>query len=137
MQVEAYLFFAGNCEEALKFYERCLDGTIVALFRYEGSPLDNAELPGEWKGRVMHATFDAGGTRFMASDSMPGEPAPNYAGFAMSLNVPKDAARARQAFNALAEGGKVTMPFEKAFWGAHFGMLTDKFGVPWMVNSED
>ncbi|AMO23904.1 VOC family protein [Ramlibacter solisilvae] len=137
MQVEAYLTFAGNCEEALKFYERCLDGRIVALFRYEGSPMDNEQLPPDWKSRVMHATFDAGGTRFMASDGMPGQPAPHYAGFAMSVNIPRDKTLAKQAFNALAEGGQVAVPFEKAFWGAHFGMLTDKFGVPWMVNSED
>jgi PhnB protein len=137
MQVEIYLSFAGNCEEALKFYESCLGGKIADIHRYEGSPMDNAQLPPGWKNKVMHATFDAKGTRFMASDGMPGAPAPSYSGFSMSLNIPKDAALARQAFDALAAGGKVTMPFDKAFWGAHFGMLTDKFGVPWMVNSED
>src|SRR5262245_31977156 len=115
MQVEAYLFFAGNCEDALKFYQRCLGGKVEALHRYEGSPMDNAQLPAGWKNKVMHATFDAAGTRFMASDGMPGQPAPNYAGFSMSINIPKDQARARQVFDALADGGKITMPFDKTF----------------------
>jgi PhnB protein len=136
MQIESYLFFGGNCEEALAFYKRCLGGEITALMRYEGSPMDNAQLPREWKQKVMHSTFESQGARFMASDTMPGQPKPSYQGFSMSLFVPGDAEKARKAFDALAEGGKVTMPFAPPFWGGHFGMLTDRFGVPWMVNSE-
>ena len=139
MEVEAYLSFAGNCEEALKFYEKCLGGKVRDIWRYEGSPMDNAGLPADWKNKVMHATFEAGTTKFMAADMMPGHaggPA-GYAGFSMSVNVPKDTARAKKVFEALAEGGKVTMPLEKQFWGALFGMCTDRFGVPWMVNCDE
>ncbi len=96
MQIESYLFFGGNCEEALAFYKRCLGGEIVKLMRFEGSPMDNAELPSEWKQKVMHSTFESQGARFMASDSMPGQPKPNYSGFAMSLYVPGDLATARR-----------------------------------------
>jgi PhnB protein len=136
MQIESYLFFGGNCEEALAFYKRCLGGEIATLMRYEGSPMDNAQLPREWKQKVMHSTFESKGARFMASDTMPGQPRPTYQGFAMSVYVPGSADEARKAFDALAEGGKVTMPFAPPFWGGHFGMLTDRFGVPWMVSSE-
>lgn len=137
MQIEAYLFFGGNCEEALHFYQKCLGGQIVTLMRYEGSPMDNSQLPPQWKQKVMHATFECEGARFMASDTMPGQPAPDYGGFAMSLYLPDpDVEKARRTFNALAEGGKVTMPFSPPFWGGHFGMLTDRFGVPWMVSSQ-
>jgi PhnB protein len=137
MQIETYLFFGGNCEPALKFYEKCLGGRIVDLHRYAGSPMDNADLPAAWKDKVMHATFESEGARFMASDAMPGQPTPTHTGFSMSVNIPKDQARAEQVFNALAsDGGQVTMPFSPTFWGAHFGMLMDKYGVPWMVNCD-
>ena len=137
MQVEAYLTFGGNCEEALKFYEKALGGRIVEVHRYAGSPMDNPQLPADHKNKVMHAKFEAGTTRFMASDGMPGQPAPAYSGFSMSVNIPKDAARGQQVFDALAQGGHVVMPFARQFWGAQFGMLTDKFGVPWMVNCDE
>jgi PhnB protein len=136
MQIESYLFFGGNCEEALAFYQRCLGGKTATLMRYEGSPMDNGQLPPEWKQKVMHATFEAEGARFMASDALPGQPAPQYAGFSMSLYVGKDAARGRAAFDALAAGGEVTMPYAPPFWGGQFGMLKDKFGVPWMVSCD-
>jgi PhnB protein len=136
MQIETYLTFGGNCEEALSFYKRCLGGEITGLMRYEGSPMDNAQLPPDWKKKVMHSTFETQGARLMASDGMPGQPKPSYQGFSISLFVPGDAENARKAFDALAEGGKVTMPFAPPFWGGHFGMLTDRFGIPWMVSSE-
>lgn len=133
MQIESYLTFAGNCEEALEFYTQCLGGKVVALMRYEGSPM---AVPESWKQKVMHATFEAEGGRFMASDGMPGAPAPQYGGFSLSLYVPKDVDKARRMFDALAAGGQVTMPFAPPFWGGHFGMVKDKYGVPWMVSCE-
>ena len=136
MQIETYLTFGGNCEEAMAFYKRCLGGEITALMRYEGSPMDNAQLPAGWKNKVMHSTFECEGARLMASDGMPGQPKPTYSGFSVSLFVPGDASKAKRAFEALSEGGKVTMPFAPPFWGGHFGMLTDRFGVPWMVVSD-
>ena len=136
MQIETYLTFGGECEQAMEFYKRCLGGEITGLMRYEGSPMDNAQLPAEWKKKVMHSTFECEGARLMASDGMPGQPKPTYSGFSVSLFVPGDASKAKRAFEALSEGGKVTMPFAPPFWGGHFGMLTDRFGIPWMVSSE-
>lgn len=135
MHIEPYLFFDGQCEAALNFYAQCLGGQIAVLHRYEGSPME-AQLPPEWKHKVMHATLDAGGQRFMASDRMPGQPFGGHAGFSMSVNLPKDPVRGETVFKALATGGMVTMPFALTFWGAHFGMLVDKFGVGWMVNCD-
>ena len=135
MQIEPYLFFDGNCEAALTFYAQCLGGQIAVLHRYEGSPME-AQLPPEWKHKVMHATLDAGGQRFMASDRMPGQPFGGHAGFSMSVNLPKDPVRGETVFKALAAGGIVTMPLAETFWGARFGMLVDKFGVGWMVNCD-
>jgi PhnB protein len=137
MQIEPYLTFNGNCEQALEFYAQCLGGKVQFMQRYGGSPMDNAELPADWKNKVMHATVEAEGQRFMASDAMPGQPFGGYSGISMSLNIPKDSARAKRVFEALAAGGQVQMPFGKTFWAeGGFGMLTDKFGVPWMVNCE-
>ena len=135
MQIENYLFFNGNCEEALEFYAKALGGKVTALMRYEGTPMDK-ELPPGYGRKIMHSNFEAEGARFMASDGMPGQPAPQYGGFSMSVYVPKDVEKARKVFDALAAGGKVTMPFAPPFWGGHFGMLNDKFGVPWMVSCE-
>jgi len=136
MQIENYLFFGGSCEDALRFYEQALGGKVVDLHRYAGTPMDNADLPAAWKDKVMHATFEVEGARFMASDAMPGHPATTYTGFSMSINIPKDKDKAERIFNALAAGGTVTMPFSPTFWGAQFGMLMDRFGVPWMVNCD-
>lgn len=136
MQIAPYLTFNGQCEAALAFYAEALGGKVTALMRFEGSPMDNDQMPPGWGHKVMHANFQADGAEFMASDGMPGMPAPIYGGFAMSVYVPKDKDRAEQVFNALADGGKVTMPFAPPFWGGHFGMLIDRFGVPWMVSTE-
>jgi PhnB protein len=137
MDIEPYLTFDGNCEEALEFYCKCLDGKLITMMRYAGSPMDTAELPAQWKNKVMHATLEADGKHLMASDNMPGRPFKGYSGITVSVNIPKDAARGRQVFDALAQGGRIEMPFQKTFWGAQFGMLTDKFGVPWMVNCDE
>lgn len=136
MQIENYLFFKGDCEEALTFYTQCLGGQVVHLSRYEGTPMDNGQLPPGWKQKVMHATFESEGARFMASDGMPGQQSPGFSGFAMSLYIPNDKARSQKVFDALAAGGKVTMPLAPVFWGGTFGMLTDKFGVPWMMSCD-
>jgi PhnB protein len=135
MQIENYLFFNGNCEQALEFYSQVLGGKAVNVMRYEGSPMEK-ELPPGFGKKIMHSTFEAEGARFMASDGMPGTPAPQYGGFAMSVYVPGDKDKAQKVFDGLAQGGKVTMPFAPPFWGGWFGMVTDKFGVPWMVSCE-
>jgi PhnB protein len=137
MQIEAYLNFPGTAEEALKFYAQCLGGGPVGeIHRYSQMPKDAMPVPPGWGDKVLHATFEAEGARFMASDVPPGQGQPGYNGFAMSVYIEKDKARAQKVFDALAAGGKVTMPFAPPFWGGTFGMLTDRFGVPWMVSCD-
>ena len=136
MQLDCYLSFDGKCEEALNFYAQALGGKVSALMRYEGSPMDGKELPPGWKQKVMHGTVEAEGAQIMASDAPPGMGGGSFSGFSVSVYVKQDVDRARKVFDALAAGGKVTMPFAPPFWGGHFGMLVDKFGVPWMVSCE-
>lgn len=136
LQIDCYLSFTGRCEEALNFYAQCLGGKVTTLMRYEGSPMDNKELPADFKQKVLHGSVDAEGAQIMGSDMPPGMGAPGYNGITVSLWVKDGVEKARKTFEALAAGGKVTMPFEPPFWGGHFGMLTDKFGVPWMVSCE-
>jgi PhnB protein len=134
MRIEPYLSFGGRCEEALGFYARCLGGTIVALNRYAGSPLDTPKLPAGWKDKVLHAELEAEGTRILASDGLPGAARPVFSGITLSLDLGEDKQRAERIFDALAEGGQVRMPLAPKFWGAAMGMLQDRYGVGWMVS---
>ena len=128
MQLEPYLFFHGNAEEALTFYCDVFGGEITALNRYEGSPME-AEV--DDKRQVMHASFRAPGVAFMAADSSRHNA--QTGNISMSLGS-SDVAESQRVFDKLAQGGTVTMPFGETFWGAKFGMLTDRFGIDWMVN---
>lgn len=131
MQLTPYIIFNGNCEEALNFYAKALEGEIKDLMRFEGTPAESMSAD---KQKVMHAHFQGKGIFFMASDS--GQGGANQAGMVhLSLNF-DDASEQGKIFNALSEGGKVTMPLEDTFWGATFGMLTDKFGINWMFNCD-
>ncbi|MGH9743827.1 MAG: VOC family protein [Candidatus Acidiferrum sp.] len=134
MQLNSYLLFNGQCEEAFKFYERCLGGKVEAIHRYEGSPMAH-HVPAEWGNKVMHATLNLGGGMvLMGSDPPPGRyQAPQ--GFSVSLGV-KQIGEAERIFGELAQDGEVTMPIQKTFWSDRFGMLVDRFGIPWMVNCE-
>ena len=134
IQIDCYLSFTGNCEEALNFYAQCLGGKVSTM-RYEGSPMDNKDLPANWKQKVMHGTVEPKARRSWAA-TCPGMPNAGYNGITVSLYIKQDVDKARKAFDALAAGGQVTMPFAPPFWGGHFGMLKDKFGVPWMVSTE-
>jgi len=131
--VQPYLFFGGRCEEALEFYRTALGAQIDFLMRYKESPEPQppGRLPPGFENKVMHATFRIGGSTLMASDGC--EAGANFAGFSLSLAVPT-AAEADRAFAALADGGQVKMPLTKTFWSPCFGMLTDRFGVAWMVS---
>ncbi|HEX8461480.1 MAG TPA: VOC family protein [Segetibacter sp.] len=131
MNVTPYIIFSGNCEEALNFYAKGLGGEIKDLNRFEGSPVEGMA---EDKQLVMHAIFVAKGVMLMASDSGKNAPAETDGGRVhLSLNF-DNIEDIDQAFNALSEGARVTMPLEDTFWGARFGMLTDKFGINWMFN---
>jgi PhnB protein len=133
MQLEPYIYFHGTCEEALAFYAKCLDGKVVGLTRFADSPMQEHAPPG-YRDKVMHATLEADGIRLMASDGRPGSPPDGEDDIALSLGLP-DAERAKRIFDALADGGEVTMPFEDAFWGGKFGSLTDRFGIQWMLSA--
>lgn len=131
MQLNSYLYFNGQCEEAFKFYAQVLGGKIDALLPHEGTPAEG-HVPKEWHKKIMHAHMTIGDQVIMASDAPPGH-FHQPQGFSVAIQL-KDTTQGKRIFDALAEGGKVTMPFSETFWAAGFGMLKDKFGIPWMVN---
>ncbi len=130
--IEPYLFYGGRCDEALKFYGDAIGAQVDFLMRYKDKPdaVPPGRLPKGYEDKVMHASFHVGAARLMASDGC-GDPV-EFKGFTLSLAL-KTEAEAKKAFDALAAGGKVDMPLTKTFWSPCFGMLTDKFGVSWMV----
>ncbi|WP_243311295.1 VOC family protein [Fundidesulfovibrio agrisoli] len=133
MRIEPYLFFEGRCDEALAFYAEAVGAQVTMLMRYSDSPEPPAPgmIPSGSEDKVMHANVRVGDTAFMASDgNCRGEP--DFRGFSLSLTV-ADEAEAKRAFAALGEGGQVLMPLGKTFFSPCFGMLTDRFGVGWMV----
>ena len=130
MKLTPYLMFNGDCEEALNFYSRTIGGEIKHLSRFEGSPAESMSAD---KQKVMHATFEGNGITLMASDGS--QPVSNSANIHLCMDF-KDTAAMDNVFNLLAEGGNITMPLQDTFWGARFGMLTDRFGINWMFNSE-
>ena len=134
MQWNPYLSFNGKCEAAFKFYERCLGGKIVALVPYGDTP--SAEhVPASHGSKIMHARLVAGSQVLMGGDAYPGHPYEGVKGCSVAVQVDTPA-EAGRLFDALAENGTITMPLGETFWAVRFGMLTDQFGVPWMINCE-
>lgn len=131
MHIEPYLFFEGRCEEALEFYRSSLGAEVTFMMRYNESP-EPGECPVSDPNKIMHANLRIGESNVMVSDGRC-ENKPNFEGFALSLAV-TDKSEAEKMFNALADGGKVQMPLTKTFWSPLFGMVSDKFGVWWMIN---
>ncbi len=132
MKLVPYLGFSGNCEEAINFYKDVFNGEITQLGRYGESPM---ETPEELKEKIMHARLQFGDTLIMFSDMM-GETDADP-GSMISLSIDCDSIdQLERIFPKIAEGGKITMPLQDQFWGARFGMLTDKFGIHWMFNCE-
>jgi len=127
-----YLSFDGNCAEAMRFYERALNGRLEKLLTNGQSPVADQMPPGN-ADRIMHAALSFNGTMLMAGDSMAGQPYEGMKGFSLTL-IYATAADAQRVFDALCEGGKVTMPWSESFWADGFGMLVDRFGTPWIVN---
>ncbi len=131
--VQPYLFFNGRCEEAIDFYRKALGAEVNMLMRFKDSPElhQPGMIPPGSENKVMHANFRVGDTQIMASDGRcVGKP--NFEGFALSLTVPNEA-EADRRFVALADGGKVQMPLARTFFSPRFGMVTDRFGVLWMI----
>lgn len=132
MKVQAYVNFGGRCEEALAFYKQSIGAEVTGLIRWKDSPDMGMKPPPGFEEKIMNAAFRIGETELMADDGM-GEKQPEFKGMSLVIDVADDA-EAKRVFAALGEGGNVTMPLMKMFWASSFGMLTDKFGVPWMVN---
>lgn len=130
--VQPYLFFGGRCEEALTFYQSAVGAVVDLLMHHKDSPEPPppGTLPPGYENKVMHTTFRIGGSTLMASDGC-GESG-GFNGFSLSLSFATED-EAKRAFNALAEGGQITMPLTKTFWSPCFGMLTDRFGLGWLV----
>lgn len=131
MQLITYLNFNGQCRDAFSFYEKCLGGKIEGMFTFGSSAMAEHVSP-EWHDRIMHASLTADGQVLMGSDSPDGR-GERPQGFSVSVSF-ADTAEADRVFAALSEGGEVRMPIQKTEFAARFGMLTDKFGIPWMVS---
>jgi len=132
MKVEPYLSFDGRCDEAIEFYKTAIGAKVNMVMRFkDGPPPPSGPFPPEIMDKVMHASMQIGDSIVMATDGhCTGKT--NFAGTSLSLSVASDA-DAERVFAALSNGGKVTMPMGKTFFSSRFGMVTDKFGVPWMV----
>lgn len=132
--VQPYLFFDGSCEQAIEFYRTAIGAEVHQLMRYKESPdpcPDGMLAPGSEE-KVMHVSFKIGETTVMASDN-PGAEKSGFDGFSLSISVSSED-EANRFFTALAEGGSIQMPLGKTFWSPCFGMLTDHFGVSWMIS---
>lgn len=134
MKLVSYLTFDGQAEEAFKFYEKALGGKITAMMSHAGTPAAE-HVPKEQLAKIMHARMEVGDQILMASDAMVGQyQKPVGISVALQVKSPDEASR---IYDALADGAQViTMPIQETFWSPRFGMLTDRFGIPWMVNCE-
>ena len=135
--IQPYLFFNGCCEEALEFYEQHLGAKREMLMRYDEAPDPPPPdmLASGWETKVMHACILIGQSRIMASDGCSADDV-GFNGFALSLTLP-DEQEVNRVFTLLTEGGSIQMPLGKTFWSPCFGMLTDRFGVAWMIAVPD
>ncbi len=128
--IQPYLIFNGRCEEAVEFYKKALGAEIVMLLRFKDSPDQTMIAPGA-ENKIMHTTLKIGDTIVLASDGRC-QPGVGFSGFSLSLTV-KTEADADRFFAALADGGEIQLPLTKTFFSPRFGMVTDHFGISWMV----
>ena len=131
MAIEPYLFFNGCCEEAIEFYQKALGTEGLMTMHYKDSPEPPPGMvPAGWDTKIMHTCLRIGDANVLASDGC--SEGPHFQGFSLALTAANEADAGRK-FDALAEGGQVQMPLGKTFWSLCFGMITDRFGVGWMV----
>lgn len=133
MSLITYLFFNGNCEEAMNFYATAVSNSSIQYMQRYGEtdmPVDDA-----YKNKVMHAVMTIHGTTVMMSDANEKSQVTIGNNFSLSIDF-KEEGEMEAIFNALSDGGKVTMPLQDTFWGARFGMCTDKFEINWMFNHD-
>jgi PhnB protein len=131
--IHPYLMFNGRCQEALDFYQKAVGAKIDMVMLHKDCPEQPPPgmLPPGFENKVMHSSFHIGGNLVMATDGCSAEQE-GFKGFSLSYTVPT-ATEANRIFSALSDGGKVQMPLSQTFWSPCFGMLTDRFGVGWMV----
>jgi PhnB protein len=140
--VHPYLFFGGQCQAALDYYTQHLGAKVSMVMRWADNPdvpsgdggCGGQPMPPNWQEKIMHAAFTLGESLIMASDGMKEERPPEGHCFSLTMN---DEADARKAFAALSDGGQVVMPLGKTFWSPCFGMVTDRFGICWMVTTPE
>tara|TARA_R110002020_G_scaffold21009_1_gene71083 strand:- start:49795 stop:50196 length:402 start_codon:yes stop_codon:yes gene_type:complete len=130
MNVQAYLAFNGDCQEALNFYANCLGGDIVNKQTYQDSKKD---IPDSYRDKLQHAELKGSGIHIMAYDAAPDTPLNNGNQIHMSVDL-RDPDETKVVFDTLSEGGQVNNPLKKQEWGALYGRCTDKYGIHWMVN---
>lgn len=133
MRMTTYLSFQGQCEEAFRFYEKSLGGRLGEIFHYAGTPMAD-QVPDDWQDKVMHCSLTVGDQVLMGGDVAPDryeEPK----GFSLSLQI-TDTQKAERVFSELRKNGRVVVPLEKTFWAERFGMVVDRFGIPWQINCE-
>jgi PhnB protein len=128
MQLHTYLNYGGNCEEAFRFYEQHLEGQITMLMRHGEQPTPS-EAPPDWKGKVLHARMNLGGTELLGAD-IPGYQPMRSAYLSLALDSDAEADR---IYGLLSEGGQVFMPMQETFFASRFAMLRDRFGTSWML----
>ena len=128
MQLHTYLNYGGNCEQAFRFYERHLGGTITMLMRHGEQPTPS-EVPAEWNGKVLHARMNLAGTEISGADIPSYQPMRSAY---LSLKVDSDT-EADRIYGLLSEGGQVFMPMQETFFASRFAMLRDRFGTSWML----
>ena len=133
MDQHSYISFKGDCAAAFEFYQVILGATPGLIFRYADSPLADVVPPG-WESKVMHGSVKIGPHLLEGAD-VPPERYEEPKGFSLSLNVTSPA-EAESLFEKLAAGGRVLYPIAKTFWSERFGMVVDRFGIPWMINCE-
>ena len=133
IELNPYLNFNGDCEAAFKLYEECLGATAGAIFRYAASPMAG-DVPPDWQDKIMHGSITVGAQVLFGGD-VPPDRYERPKGFSLSLQI-KNVADAERMFRGLAQGGTVAVPLEKTFWAERFGMVVDRFGIPWMINCE-
>ena len=134
MQIHPYLDFGGRCEEALTFYTSAVGANVEMLMRFKDmpEPHEPGVIPPGAEEKVMHVTFRIGESTVMATDGQC-QGTGDISGISLSIQM-SDIVEAERIFTALANGGEVHMPFAETFWAPRFGIVADKFGVPWMVN---
>jgi PhnB protein len=132
MDINPYIFFNGNCREAFEFYAEVLGGEIEAMVPHAGTPAAG-NVDADWQAKILHARLKLGDRALMASDAPPQYAASKPAGFYVQIELP-EREDAERVFKALSEGGTVRLPFEKTFFARGFGMLVDRFDIPWMIS---